>query len=64
MGYENPFVAHRLIMYVGIFLGAALLLGLFHWTRPPPCDEVDHAPCRDRDLLDDLLSTEPLPRSR
>ena len=64
MGYENPFFAHRIKTYVGIFLGGALLLAWFHWTRPPLCDEVRFEPCRDRDFLDDLLSTEPLPRSR
>jgi hypothetical protein len=43
-----------------MFLGGGLILFWFHWSRPPPCDKVHYEPCRQRDFIDELLSTEPL----
>ncbi len=64
MGYQNPFIAHRLLTIVGMFFGVGFMLVWLQWTRPPTCDKVAYEPCRKHDFLDDLLSTEPLPRTK
>ena len=60
MGYQNPLVVQRLIAWAGMFFGAGLILVWFQWSRPPTCDKVRYEPCRQRDFIDDLLSTEPM----
>ena len=52
----NPFSV------LGMLLAAGLLLAWFQSSRPQPCDKIRSEPCRERDLLDDLLNAEPLPR--